>query len=118
MASSIVDKSRRNDRLAAWIIKAGGLFVIVAVIGILFLIAKVSLPLFYSPTAEKLAEVPVICRRWLLKTAPAQARPVNWVKAVLSVSSYCRATSLRCNASWLKKMSWVMKRQPDSSTAG
>lgn len=57
MASSIVDKSRRNDRLAALIIKSGGLFVIVAVIGILFLIAKVSVPLFYSPTAEKLAEV-------------------------------------------------------------
>lgn len=58
MASTIVDKSRRNDRLAAWIIKAGGLFVIVAVIGILFLIAKVSVPLFYSATAERLAEVP------------------------------------------------------------
>ncbi len=57
MASTIVDKSRRNDRLAAWIIKAGGLFVIVAVIGILFLIAKVSLPLFYSPTAERVTEV-------------------------------------------------------------
>lgn len=58
MASTIVDKSRRNDRLAAWLIKAGGLFVIVAVIGILLLIANVALPLFYSPSAEKLAEVP------------------------------------------------------------
>ncbi|SJZ64913.1 phosphate transport system permease protein [Trichlorobacter thiogenes] len=58
MASSIVDKSRRNDRLAAWLIKAGGLFVIVAVIGILLLIANVALPLFYSPSAEKLADVP------------------------------------------------------------
>jgi len=58
MASTIVDKSRRNDRLAAWLIKAGGLFVIVAVIGILVLIANVALPLFYSPSAEKLAEVP------------------------------------------------------------
>ena len=58
MASSIVDTSRRNDRLAAWLIKAGGLFVIVAVIGILVLIANVALPLFYSPSAEKLAEVP------------------------------------------------------------
>ena len=58
MASTIVDKSRRNDRLAAWLIKAGGLFVIVAVIGILVLIANVALPLFYAPSAEKMAEVP------------------------------------------------------------
>ncbi|QOX77846.1 ABC transporter permease subunit [Trichlorobacter lovleyi] len=57
MPTNIVDKSRRNDRLAAWLIKAGGLFVIVAVIGILVLIARVALPLFYSPSAEKLPEV-------------------------------------------------------------
>ena len=58
MASTIVDKSRRNDRWAARLIKAGGLFVIVAVIGILLLIAKVALPLFFSPTADKLADIP------------------------------------------------------------
>ncbi|WP_333798583.1 ABC transporter permease subunit [Trichlorobacter lovleyi] len=57
MASSIVDKSSRNDRLAAWLIKAGGLFVIVAVIGILMLIARVALPLFYAPSADRLPEV-------------------------------------------------------------
>lgn len=57
MASTIVDKSRRNDRLAARLIKAGGLMVIVAVIGILLLIAKVALPLFFSPTAEKLTDL-------------------------------------------------------------
>ena len=57
MASSIVDTSRRNDRIAARLIKAGGLMVIVAVIGILLLIAKVALPLFFSPTAEKLPEL-------------------------------------------------------------
>jgi phosphate transport system permease protein len=57
MPTNIVDKSRRNDRLAAWLIKAGGLFVIIAVIGILALIGQVALPLFYSPTAEKLPEV-------------------------------------------------------------
>ena len=57
MPTNIVDKSRRNDRLAAWLIKAGGLFVIIAVIGILVLIGQVALPLFYSPTAEKLPEV-------------------------------------------------------------
>lgn len=57
MASKIVDTSRRNDRIAAWLIKAGGLFVIVAVVGILLLIANVALPLFYSPSAEKMADV-------------------------------------------------------------
>ncbi len=58
MSSTVIDKSRRNDRIAAWLIKAGGLFVIVAVIGILLLIAKVSLPLFFSPSAARLKEVP------------------------------------------------------------
>lgn len=58
MAPTIVDKSRRNDRWAARLITAGGLFVIVAVIGILLLIAKVSVPLFFSPTAKVLAVVP------------------------------------------------------------
>lgn len=57
MPKNIIDKSRRNDRLAAWLIKAGGLFVIIAVIGILALIGQVALPLFYSPTAEKLPEL-------------------------------------------------------------
>ena len=54
MAPNIVDKSRRNDRIATWVITGGGLFVVVAVIGILLLIAKVSLPLFFAPTAEKI----------------------------------------------------------------
>jgi phosphate transport system permease protein len=57
MTSKIIDTSRRNDRLAAWLIKAGGLFVIVAVIGILVLIGQVAVPLFFSPTADKLASV-------------------------------------------------------------
>ncbi len=58
MAPNIVDKSRRNDRIAAWLIKSGGIFVIVAVIGILLLIGQVALPLFYSPKAEQLREIP------------------------------------------------------------
>ena len=57
MANNILDTSRRTDRLAAWLIKTGGLFVIVAVIGILLLIARVALPLFYAPSAKKLPEV-------------------------------------------------------------
>lgn len=64
MASSIVDKSRRNDRLAAWLIKAGGLFVIVAVIGILMLIARVALPLFLCAFCRQAA-------RGLCRTAGA-----------------------------------------------
>lgn len=58
MPKATVDTSRRNDRLAAWLIKACGLLVIVAVIGILLLIAKVALPLFFAPSAERLAQVP------------------------------------------------------------
>lgn len=58
MSKATTDTSRRTDRLAAWLIKAGGLFVIVAVIGILLLIAKVALPLFFAPSAELLAQIP------------------------------------------------------------
>lgn len=58
MAKNILDTSRRTDRLAAWLIKTGGLFVIVAVIGILLLIAKVALPLFFAPSAKQLVDVP------------------------------------------------------------
>jgi len=57
MAKNLLDTSRRNDRLAAWLIKAGGFFVIIAVIGILLLIGQVALPLFFSPTADKLTQV-------------------------------------------------------------
>lgn len=58
MPKATVDTSRRNDRLAAWLIKGCGLLVIVAVIGILLLIAKVALPLFFAPSAERLAQAP------------------------------------------------------------
>jgi phosphate transport system permease protein len=57
MPKNIVDKSRRNDRLATWLITSGGLFVIIAVVGILLLIGQVALPLLYAPSAEKIHEV-------------------------------------------------------------
>lgn len=57
MPKNIVDKSRRNDRLATWLITSGGLFVIIAVVGILLLIGQVAVPLLYAPSAEKLPEV-------------------------------------------------------------
>ncbi len=52
MNNEISRKSRRNDRIAEWLIKVGGLLVIISVIWILVMIAKVSLPLFFSPKAS------------------------------------------------------------------
>ncbi len=72
MSPTVIDRSRRNDKIAAWLIKAGGLFVIVAVIGILLLIAKVSLPLFFSPSAERLKEVPAELSTLAAAGAPDQ----------------------------------------------
>ena len=45
-------KIKRNDRIAYWVITLGGMAIICSVILILILIAKVSLPLFFSPDAE------------------------------------------------------------------
>ena len=45
-------KIKRNDRIAYWVITVGGMAIIFSVIFILVLIAKVSLPLFFSPDAE------------------------------------------------------------------
>src|ERR1035437_3018242 len=50
-----IDKSRRNDRLAELLIRAGGLLVIVSVIWILVMISRVALPLFY-PSSAKIAD--------------------------------------------------------------
>jgi phosphate transport system permease protein len=52
MAKKIIDKSRRNDRLAELLIRIGGLLVIVSVVWILVMISRVALPLFYPPSAE------------------------------------------------------------------
>ncbi len=49
-----IRRVRRVDRLAAWLITAGGLMVIVSVLGILILIAGVAAPLFKPARAERL----------------------------------------------------------------
>ncbi|MBE0499916.1 MAG: ABC transporter permease subunit [Desulfuromonadales bacterium] len=52
MNPAFLKKIKRNDRLARWLITAGGMMIIFSVIFILVLIAKVSLPLFFSPSAQ------------------------------------------------------------------
>lgn len=52
MKTHVTEKSRRLDRLAEWFIKIGGILVILAVIWILVMIARVALPLFFSPHAD------------------------------------------------------------------
>ncbi|MEA5114235.1 MAG: ABC transporter permease subunit [Geobacteraceae bacterium] len=51
MNSAILNRAKRNDRLAAWLINIGGFLVIFAVIWILVLIMKVAIPLFLEPKA-------------------------------------------------------------------
>ena len=46
-------KVKRNDRIAKWVITIGGMAIIFSVIFILILIAKVSLPLFWSPDIQQ-----------------------------------------------------------------
>lgn len=52
MTKNISENSRRNDKIAGWLIKVGGMLVIFSVIWILVMISKVSLPLFYPPKAK------------------------------------------------------------------
>ncbi|MFA7404342.1 MAG: ABC transporter permease subunit [Pelobacteraceae bacterium] len=52
MAHNFTDKSRRNDRLAEILIRAGGILVIVSVVWILVMISRVALPLFYPSSAK------------------------------------------------------------------
>ena len=49
MDSSILKRVKRRDRIARWLITAGGLAVIASVLFILFLIVRVTLPLFQAP---------------------------------------------------------------------
>ena len=55
MKKNYTQASRRRDRLAEWLIRICGLFVIVAVVWILVMITRVALPLFYSPKAISVA---------------------------------------------------------------
>lgn len=52
MKTDLSKKSRRQDRLAEWFIRIGGILVIVSVVWILVMIARVALPLFNPPRAE------------------------------------------------------------------
>ncbi|MCF6266842.1 MAG: ABC transporter permease subunit [Desulfuromusa sp.] len=52
MNPAFLNKIKRNDRIARWVITIGGLAIIFSVIFILILIAKVSLPLFLSPDKD------------------------------------------------------------------
>jgi phosphate transport system permease protein len=59
MNNKFLARAKRNDRIAAWLINIGGLFVIISVIGILVLITKVAIPLFLKPEAAAIATVNV-----------------------------------------------------------
>src|SRR5690242_17772658 len=52
MKRDLLDRIKHRDRLAHRAITIGGLLVIVSVIGILVLITRVALPLFYPPSAK------------------------------------------------------------------
>jgi phosphate transport system permease protein len=52
MNPAFLKKVRRNDRIARWVITLGGMAIIISVVFILFLIVKVSLPLFGSADVD------------------------------------------------------------------
>ena len=59
MTKNIIDKSRRNDRIAELLIRIGGVLVIVSVVWILVMISRVALPLFYPASAKIAATVKI-----------------------------------------------------------
>jgi phosphate transport system permease protein len=59
MTKNIIDKSRRNDRIAEVLIRMGGFLVIVSVIWILVMISRVALPLFYPSSAKNAATLKI-----------------------------------------------------------
>ncbi len=69
MNDNLFKKSRRNDRIAEFLIKAGGILVIVAVVWILVMIARVAIPLFYASDAALTAA-------FKLPSRPALASPL------------------------------------------
>ena len=52
MNPAFLKKIKRNDRIATWVITVGGMAIIISVVLILLLIAKVSFPLFLSPSSQ------------------------------------------------------------------
>ncbi|MDH5750794.1 MAG: ABC transporter permease subunit [Deltaproteobacteria bacterium] len=59
MDQKLLRRVRRRDRMANWLITAGGLFVIICVLGILVLIANVAVPLLLPPAAQQVASFPL-----------------------------------------------------------
>ncbi|TWJ16877.1 ABC transporter permease subunit [Geobacter argillaceus] len=59
MKQNLIERIKRRDRIAGHAIKTGGLLVVASVIGILILIVKVALPLFYPPSAHVVNSFPV-----------------------------------------------------------
>ncbi len=59
MNQNFLKKIKRNDRMARWVITAGGVSIIFSVILILFLITKVTIPLFQDPTKEVYSRTPL-----------------------------------------------------------
>jgi phosphate transport system permease protein len=66
-----LDRARKHDRLAAWLINIGGFLVILSVISILVLILKVAIPLFLSPEADVITTV-----------TPPLAAPAGQIKGI------------------------------------
>lgn len=50
---------RRNDKIARWVITGGGLLIIVSVVGMIFLLASVAIPLYFSPSADHRRSMPL-----------------------------------------------------------
>ncbi|MEI7817185.1 MAG: ABC transporter permease, partial [Desulfuromonadales bacterium] len=59
MTKNSIDKSRRNDRIAEFLIRVGGVMVIFSVVWILVMISRVALPLFYPASAKVASTVKI-----------------------------------------------------------
>ncbi|MCH7478110.1 MAG: ABC transporter permease, partial [SAR324 cluster bacterium] len=58
MEPRAIQKAKRRDRIARWVITAGGMLIIFTVIGIFFLIVEVTIPLFLPPQATLRSRFP------------------------------------------------------------
>jgi len=56
MDKSTIARNRRNDRLAEKLISVGGIAILICVIGVLVLLLRVTLPLFFGTQSEKISE--------------------------------------------------------------
>jgi phosphate transport system permease protein len=58
LSSRLIGRSKRADRIAKYVITAGGAVTIFAVCAVLVLIVAVALPLFLPPSSRKIASLP------------------------------------------------------------